>query len=195
MQQLSKKDQLVETSAMLFHQRGYSRVSLADIAERTNMRQGNVYYYFKTKKEIAAAVLGHCDRALNEMIGFLDDQSPVHRLCIFLDHIADQSANYSQWGCPIAGLSVDMLLELKGDKDDQFVSVYATYMCWFQRNFEEIGLKKIEAKVQSGLLLSGLQGAIHVAHILGEPAIIQDFVQSTKSKMSKIGQAEMHPSR
>lgn len=185
MQQLSKKEQLVEAAAMLFHQRGYSRVSLADIAGSTNMRQGNVYYYFKTKQEIAAAVLKHCDIALNEMIGFLDDQTPTHRLCFFLDYIADQSANYSQWGCPIAGLSVDMLLELKGDNDGQFLSVYATYMSWFQRNFEEIGLNKIEAKMQSGLLLSGLQGSIHVAHILSDPSIIQDFAHSTKTGLQR----------
>ncbi len=161
-------------------------MSLADIANSTQMRQGNVYYYFKTKQELATAVLAHCDATLKDTIRLLEDLPPHERLTKFLDHIADQSTNYSQWGCPIAGLSVEMLLELQGNNDVQLLHVYTTYLNWFERTFKELGLTAPAAKQRSGLLLAGLQGSIHVAHVSGNDRVIHDFAESAKQQIATL---------
>ena len=41
----------------LLHQQGIERTTLADIAKVADVPAGNVYYYFKTKDEVIAAVI------------------------------------------------------------------------------------------------------------------------------------------
>ncbi len=51
---------LVITATKLAYGRGFRETSLADIAEAARVPVGNVYYYFKTKEELAEAVVERC---------------------------------------------------------------------------------------------------------------------------------------
>ncbi len=44
-------------AVQLLHQQGIERTTLADIAKVADVPPGNVYYYFKTKDEVIAAVI------------------------------------------------------------------------------------------------------------------------------------------
>lgn len=178
-----KKLDLVEVASTLFREQGYCRVSLSDIAEAADMHQGNVYYYFKTKKELASAVLKHCDEMLREVFSSLEAEGPGRRLVLFLNYIADQTEAYARWGCPVAGLSTDMMLECRDETQASFPNVYKTYLSWFKQNLKELGLSSNRAEKESQLLLSGLQGAIHVAHILDDASILQRFVALQKRQI------------
>ena len=52
-----KRDRLVLAAVQLLHQQGIERTTLADIAKLADVPAGNVYYYFKTKDEVIAAVV------------------------------------------------------------------------------------------------------------------------------------------
>ena len=54
--QPDKRTRLIETATKLAYGRGFRETSLADIAEAARVPVGNVYYYFKTKEELAEAV-------------------------------------------------------------------------------------------------------------------------------------------
>lgn len=82
-QKQNKQTVLVDVAARLFHQRGYNRVSLGDIAAAAGMRQGNVYYYYKTKKSIAYAVLTHCNDMLLALYETLKVETPKGGLSNF----------------------------------------------------------------------------------------------------------------
>ena len=55
--QPDKRTRLIETATKLAYGRGFRETSLADIAEAARVPVGNVYYYFKTKEELAEAVV------------------------------------------------------------------------------------------------------------------------------------------
>src|SRR6266850_429827 len=61
--QPDKRTRLSETATKLAYGRGFRETSLADIAEAARVPVGNVYYYFKTKEELAEAVV---ERRLEE---------------------------------------------------------------------------------------------------------------------------------
>src|SRR6266436_6182666 len=61
--QPDKRTRLLETATKLAYGRGFRETSLADIAEAARVPVGNVYYYFKTKEELAEAVV---ERRLEE---------------------------------------------------------------------------------------------------------------------------------
>lgn len=53
----SKRERLREAANSLFLSKGYANTSLADIAKEAKVPLGNVYYYFKTKKEFLDEVI------------------------------------------------------------------------------------------------------------------------------------------
>ena len=55
--QPDKRTRLIETATKLAYARGFRETSLADIAAAARVPVGNVYYYFKTKEELAEAVV------------------------------------------------------------------------------------------------------------------------------------------
>jgi len=52
-----KRERLVAAAVELLHQQGIERTTLADIAAAADVPVGNVYYYFKTKDDVIAAVI------------------------------------------------------------------------------------------------------------------------------------------
>ncbi|MBX7084048.1 MAG: TetR/AcrR family transcriptional regulator [Nannocystaceae bacterium] len=47
------KDRLIATAASLFHQRGYTAVSVADICEAADLRKGSFYHFYASKLDLA----------------------------------------------------------------------------------------------------------------------------------------------
>ena len=52
-----KRQRLITAASQLLHQQGVEKTTLADIAQTADVPAGNVYYYFKTKDDIIAAVI------------------------------------------------------------------------------------------------------------------------------------------
>jgi AcrR family transcriptional regulator len=55
--ELGKRERLIRTATRLLYRQGFAKTSLADIAQAAEVPLGNVYYYFKTKSELAEAVV------------------------------------------------------------------------------------------------------------------------------------------
>src|SRR6266436_5370557 len=86
--QPDKRTRLIETATKLAYGRGFRDTSLADIAEAARVPVGNVYYYFKTKEELAEAVVERRRgefRAARE--GWDRLSSPKERLLAFVDSV------------------------------------------------------------------------------------------------------------
>ena len=49
------RDRLLETSLVLFNERGFGAVTTASIAERAGVLEGSLWYHFRTKKNILVA--------------------------------------------------------------------------------------------------------------------------------------------
>jgi len=56
-QRPGKRERLIAAAAQLLHQQGIERTTLAEIATAADVPAGNVYYYFKTKDDVIAAVI------------------------------------------------------------------------------------------------------------------------------------------
>ena len=68
-----KRERLLDAAAESFWVDGYAATSLADIAERSQVPVGNIYYYFKTKAAIA--ILNPPNPAM--IVAFLTFQKPL----------------------------------------------------------------------------------------------------------------------
>ena len=55
---IATRKQIVESAAAMFDRHGYERASLTDIVEHSGLTKGALYFHFKTKEDLAAAVIG-----------------------------------------------------------------------------------------------------------------------------------------
>src|ERR1700704_6897742 len=102
--QPDKRTRLIETATKLAYGRGFRETSLADIAEAARVPVGNVYYYFKTKEELAEAVV---ERRLEEFRAARSEwdrlSTPKERLLAFVDTIHGNREQLARGGCPLGG--------------------------------------------------------------------------------------------
>src|SRR5260370_26942995 len=107
--QPDKRTRLIETATKLAYGRGLRETSLADSAESARVPVGNVYYYFKTKEELAEAVV---ERRLEEFRAARAEwdllSSPKERLLAFVDTIHGNREQLARGGCPLGGRLTDV---------------------------------------------------------------------------------------
>lgn len=62
------RDEILQCSKKLFYQNGYKNTSIRQIANALNIHHPNIYYYFKSKKDIAFAVYGNIYQELRQKL-------------------------------------------------------------------------------------------------------------------------------
>src|SRR5262245_37143835 len=99
----NKRERLIDSAAELFHRNGMLATSLADIAKHADIPIGNVYYYFKTKEELALAVITMRRDQFAAAYALLDENFPDarQRLTEALKYFDNVRGEYAKYGCPI----------------------------------------------------------------------------------------------
>jgi AcrR family transcriptional regulator len=84
---LRRKEQIIETAAKVFHDRGYESGTLDDVAAALDLRKASLYYYVKSKSQLLYWIF---DRAISLALARLRDLSeipdPAERLAAFIVH-------------------------------------------------------------------------------------------------------------
>src|SRR6516165_4339995 len=77
-----KRERLIAAAIELLHHQGVERTTLAEIAKAADVPAGNVYYYFKTKDEVIAAVIEAHAQEIKTTLSSIDarHRSPKSRL-------------------------------------------------------------------------------------------------------------------
>lgn len=155
----------------MVYRRGVAPTTLAHIAEAADVPLGNVYYYFKTKEEIVAAVVqGHVERltaTLAEVEG--RHRSPKARLKALVDVLADRSDETALYGCPYGTLATELAKRADGT-DPSAVELMRIPLDWAELQFRALG--KRDARALAVELVAGYQGAAVLAGTLGQPELM-----------------------
>ncbi len=82
------REKILTTARRLFAEKGYDGCNVSDIARAAGMSQGNIYWYFPSKKDIYAAVLATGFEALGVvMAGAASGPAPAaEKFQAFLSH-------------------------------------------------------------------------------------------------------------
>lgn len=160
----SKRDLLVEAAASRFHRFGVAASSIAEIANDAGVPPGNVYYYFRTKDALAAAVQEYWEQRTSDALADIDGvRDPALRILEFLDRSERNAPIYAQSGCPLAALSRDFrnggpaLQPLAG-------RIFQKQAEWLCAQLTQLGVAKKEQESASFAILASIQGGIGLAH-------------------------------
>jgi TetR/AcrR family transcriptional repressor of nem operon len=169
-QQPGKRDRLIAAARTTMYEGGVERTTIADIARAADVPVGNVYYYFKTKGDLVAAVIEGYQAAYQERVQSLDRRrTPKARLRGLVEMWVNQRQNLTAHGCPIGTLSTEL------DKgNDELVSesagIFTMQLDWIERQFHDIGRR--DARELAVALLSAYEGVTVLANVLGDQELI-----------------------
>ncbi len=171
---INKRDRLVDSAAQLFQQNGLLATSLADIAKHAEIPIGNVYYYFKTKDELALAAIDKRRQQLAEIYAALAENihDPRERLIALTAYFDKQNVEYAKGGCSIGKIIGDMDVG-KDVVAQTAVQIMADFVAWTGSQFSELG-HNAEAKKHAISFMSAIQGAAVMAKTFQNPEIFSD---------------------
>lgn len=161
-----KRRRLVESARSLIHEQGVQRTTLAEIAERAGVPLGNVYYYFRTKDDLVAAVIdGHCE-SVRALLARLDARrSPKARLKGLTKNWAESAPMVARSGCPLGSLCSELA---KGPSDG--AEIFRVLCDWAEAQFRDLGRR--DAADLALMLISGVQGAALLSNSFHDQTIM-----------------------
>ena len=148
-----KRERLVQAATHLIHRQGVEKTTLADVAAAADVPLGNVYYYFKSKDALVAAVIDGHVQGIDDTIEMLNRyRTPKARLKALIRQLTDRRDLIAQFGCPQGTLCSE--LEKSGEHED--ISRLMTQpMAWLEEQFGALGRKDAHDLAIS-LLVRGL---------------------------------------
>lgn len=166
---------------------GLYKTSLADIARHARVPIGNVYYYFKTKEDLAIAAIASrkdtFDSAYIKLGEAFDD--PRQRLVEATQYFSHVREDYAKNGCP------SCVIIMSGDvREDPVVkaavAIFSDFVDWAESQFAQLGHDKDSARKLAITLLSGIQGAIILAKALADANIISTEIERLVQWLNQI---------
>ncbi|RTE08451.1 TetR/AcrR family transcriptional regulator [Paenibacillus whitsoniae] len=175
----SNRDVVLRTAMTLFLTRGYLTTSIDDIVAASKVAKTNIYYYFKSKDELLAAILDGLIAAYNEKMQdiFARQELKVYeRFALFLKEVATPEDS-SLAGCPFLTLYTQLPPEaepLRRKVGAFFEAQTAAVEAMLHegiRNGEFAAQLPVPAV--AGLIVSTIEGALFLQHARQNPALLE----------------------
>src|ERR1700681_737657 len=183
--QPNKRTRLIETATKLAYVLGFRETSLGGIAEACRVPVGNVYYYFKTKQELAEAVV---ERRLEEFRAARAEwdrlSSPKERLLAFVGSIQANREQLARGGCPLGVLCSEMHKE-GGPLAKKSATLFTEPIGWLEKQFRAAGHDK-DSRELAMHLFSAFQGMAAVAHGANDPEVVVMEVRRLRNWISTL---------
>jgi AcrR family transcriptional regulator len=166
-----KRERLVAAACELVYRQGVARTTLADIAQAADVPVGNVYYYFKTKDDIIAAVVQARAHQIESALAALErrHRSPTARLKGLVRLLATQADSIAKYGCPHGTLCLELAKQAAGS-DPLAAPLMQIPLSWAEQQFGAIGRR--DAHDLAVELLISYQGNAVLTSALGQPELM-----------------------
>jgi AcrR family transcriptional regulator len=166
-----KRERLVAAATELVHRQGVERTTLADIAKAADVPAGNVYYYFKTKDEVIAAVIEAHAQQIRTTLAAIDarHQTPRGRLKALVQELAAQDEAVAQYGCPLGSLCSE-LGKRGGESGPAAADLMRLPAEWAEEQFRSMG--RHDARDLALDLLAAYEGSALLANTTRQPGLL-----------------------
>ncbi len=159
-----KHQQLLRAAMELIHRQGFAQTTLAQIAERSKVPLGNVYYYFRSKDAIVEAVIDERRRSLaqaHSLWNLLPE--PQERIRASLQMLIENRESLTAWGCPVGGLTLELnKFQAKPELVAKAETLFRLHINWLSEQFAAMG--RDDSKEAAIQLVATIQGAILLAN-------------------------------
>lgn len=105
------RQRILQAAASIMHKHGYQGMSIGDLLKEVGISKGALYHHFKSKQELAYAVLDelHGPMMLTDWQVVFDADDPISAMITFFgEHQETLTSDCIVYGCPINNLSQEM---------------------------------------------------------------------------------------
>jgi AcrR family transcriptional regulator len=177
MNNILKRDRLIEAAKIMFYQQGVTGTSLADIALQAQVPLGNIYYHFRTKEALVEAVIQAHLQELQSLFAQLDRHpDPRQRLLGLLAAEREGEQALARYGCPYGSLSQELNKE-DGEPATMAARLLQAYLDWAATQFRLLGKNEEEAKDFALDLIASMQGTFVLANSFRSPELLERKLQ------------------
>jgi TetR/AcrR family transcriptional repressor of nem operon len=176
----TRGQQLVEAASRVIHERGTASTTLAVVAAEAAVPLGNVYYYFKTKDDLVAAVVASRVEELRAFLAYADlKTTPVERLRLVLEGFASRAEDIVQRGCAYGSLASELANgsaaaaggTAPAGGEPHVAMLFSVQLEWMEAQFKALDVRAPRARAVE--LLCAIQGACLVAHTLHDASLFE----------------------
>ncbi|MBO6554319.1 MAG: TetR/AcrR family transcriptional regulator [Roseitalea sp.] len=171
----ARREALVQAAAERFWTRGYAGSSIAQVAAAAGVPLGNVYYYHKTKADLAMAVadlfVGQTEALIDEVSAESDD--PRGRLKALVGRLRASQAPRLAHGCPIAAACRDFRDEAP-EAARRAAESFSILTGYIAAELGRTGMRPALALARARAIVCDWQGGIALGHALGEPPVLAE---------------------
>lgn len=200
MQQLSPKAQItrekiLRTANDLFYLYGYNATGLDRIVATAGVTKGNFYYHFKSKEELAIAVLDwHREQVLHELhLDQVDHSLPPLKILISVlegigAHITNQN-NGSVRGCFFGNFALEMSIGSEAVRS-KVQEIFNGFRQLFYQLLEQAQVRgelpaTLNTTHMAGIILNLMEGAILLDKVTQQPHDIYNAIAFIKKYLNQ----------
>lgn len=170
-----RREALVLAAAESIWLDGFAASSLAKIAARADVPLGNVYYYYKTKADIAMAV---ADLFVTQTQNLIEDivaahPKPKDRLGVLVGKLRATYKERVQHGCPIYSAVREFQTGAPA-ASKRAAESFEILNAFVADELKRSGVRPSVANLQARNFVSAWQGGIVLAHALGESSVLTE---------------------
>lgn len=166
-----KRERLIAAACDLFYRQGIAATTLAHIAEAADVPLGNMYYYFKTKDDIVAAVVEARTEEIRAATAALQRRhgNPKARLKALVGMLAESGDAIAEHGCPLGTLCTE-LANQPGRSPALTAPLMQTLLDWAEQQFRAMGRR--DARDLARELIVAYEGSAVLTNALAQPELM-----------------------
>ncbi len=178
-----RKSQIVEAAMKVFTRLGINKARMDDIADESGLSKGALYWYFKSKDEIIAAILGSIvDRELDELRVFIQREGSAAARLNHIIAIVQQDMQGMQRWLPL--LYDFYALALRNPRTRNVFTEYfrnytAVLIPIIEQGIEQGEIRPIDARAFAIAMVATLEGSFLVYVYDPEKVDLGESMQTT----------------
>jgi TetR/AcrR family transcriptional regulator, transcriptional repressor for nem operon len=162
---------IVEQSAAVFNQHGYSGTSMSELMTATGLEKGGLYRHFASKQDLAAAAFDYAWETVSEprWRGLEDCTGSLEKLLLLVKNFVEQPPRTLPGGCPLLNTAVDsddgnpMLRGKARAALDRWRAKVADIVRQGQQNEEIRG--GVDPAAVAAIVIASLEGAVMMSRL------------------------------
>lgn len=176
----SRKEEILDIAQHLTQTKGFNGFSYNDIANEIGIKTSSIHYYFKSKDDLATALIERYHHNFRLQLNEIDAKivSPHQKLMAF-SGIFKFLAETKDKFC-LCGMMAAEHQSISAEAQEKLKFYFENSAEWISSNFAILGSKNPDTDAKAYLAL--LEGALLMARIEGRPALLEQLAQAFISK-------------
>lgn len=184
MEKAETRQKLIDCAYEEIYSKGFQGASINDILKNAGVNKGSMYYFFKSKKELAiAAITEKMQERFSERYVSVSSRDGAY-LRHFFEMLRDTRSRDFKRGCPLANL-VQEMSNLDKDFDEALKAIYASFRAAVKKVLDkaiEAGeFKACDTDKLALFFIVVLEGAIMSAKASGDVKDFSDAIETLEA--------------